>query len=1216
MCKVSTVVVSAHMWFAERDIRVSQQEQALILTGLGLPPILVLHKLRQVISCANAHAAHMWLSSMPRFVLGTHESGCDVRVTLDDAKANEGVDGMASIAKGDIIQGPAWPEPVEVELVEEISDGAFIRVVGATTHSRTHIDQLLPRDEAARLKNDRLEVNFSAPPRDVFLALETRRYRFASLYDPLLAMNTSKVDPLPHQIEAVYGYVLELPRIRFLIADDPGAGKTIMAGLIIKELKLRHLAKRILIVAPGHLKDQWRREMKERFEESFTVVDRGLMDALYGENIWARELQVITSLDFAKQDDVMASLASVHFDLVIVDEAHKMSAYRYGNKLDKTGRYRLGEVLSDHATHLLFLTATPHRGDPENFRLFLDLLEPGFFATPEMVEESIRNQDNPLFIRRIKEDLKDFDGKPLFLPRHVETKPFDLGVESVPEKDLYNGLSRYVNEQYNKALQRDRERRRNVAFALVILQRRLASSTYALLRSLERRKARLQTLLQGPPNGSRQDNQQFDFEATEDLSEEERWQQEEIWEALSVAENRQELEREIQTLDKLIEQARAIIASEHEVKLRHLKQAMTDMNSQYPGERILIFTESRDTLDYLEKRIRSWGYTVCTIHGGMRLEDRITAEGVFRRGEAQILVATEAAGEGINLQVCNLMINYDIPWNPNRLEQRMGRIHRYGQNREVFIFNLVATDTREGRVLNRLFDKLKEIQDALGSDKVFDVLGEVLQGKSLADLMLEAAASARSMDEILSELDIKVDEDYIARIRENLGESLANRYIDYTRIREMADQAREHRLIPEYTEAFFKRALDAAGGKWQPRTVHREGKDYHLLTIESVPYAVRQIGEQDSSRKRFGQIQRRYALATFDKDISRKIPEADFISFGHPLFEALLTWVEQMLTTTLQRGALFTDPDGHMDGILLFYEGEIRDGQGQVAGTRLFVLFYDLATAEMALANPAILWDLVEGGEVGIESLPSLEALKRHAWNVLLPNLETYRGELLRERQRQAGIKEKYGVHSLEYLIVKLDGDLIELYSRRQRGENVDLATRNKEEQKRGYERALGELRDNLAREQSLTLTTPRFVGAARVVPRQDTPEEMCDEPDAERVAMEIAMRYEREQGWNPEDVSAYNLGFDVRSTHIDGRKRYIEVKGRSRTAPVQLTQNEWFKAQRFNEDYYLYVALETATKPQFYTIQNPAALLQPEQQIEVRYLITVRSITTQGNKI
>ena len=381
------------------------------------------------------------------------------------------------LKRGSIIRGPKWSEPVEINLIEQT--GSYIHLVGATTISRTHIDQIISPADLSGLSIKSHGDLLSEDHWKIFLALETTRYRFASMYDPLLAMNTSKVDPLPHQIEAVYGNVLKLPRIRFLIADDPGAGKTIMAGLIIKELKLRHIVTRILIVVPGHLKDQWRRELHDRFEESFVVIDRGIMNALYGENVWSRENQIITSVDFAKREDILPSLSASHFDLIIVDEAHKMSAYRYGDKLDKTDRYQLGETLSRSTEHLLFLTATPHKGDAENFRLFLDLLEPGFFATSEMLQQSIKDKDNPLFIRRIKEDLKDFEGKPLFLPRYVQTIPFNLGTDSPEEKDLYNELSKYVETEYNKALTKDRKR--NVAFALVILQRRLASSTYACL---------------------------------------------------------------------------------------------------------------------------------------------------------------------------------------------------------------------------------------------------------------------------------------------------------------------------------------------------------------------------------------------------------------------------------------------------------------------------------------------------------------------------------------------------------------------------------------------------------------------------------------------------------------------------------------------------------------------------------------------------------------
>jgi len=850
------------------------------------------------------------------------------------------------IKPGDRIRGPKWPEPVEIKLVEEL--GNYLHIVGSTTQSHSHVDQLLSKEELDSLELSAVNLDFGADPTSAFLSLETLRYRFASLYDPLLAMNTSKVDPLPHQIEAVYGYILKLPRIRFLIADDPGAGKTIMAGLVIKELKLRNIARRILIVVPGHLKDQWRRELKDRFEESFAVIDRGLIDAFYAENVWARENQIITSMDFAKQEDVLPSLSSNRFDLIIVDEAHKMSAYRYGDKLNKTERYKLGESLSQITEHLLFLTATPHRGDPENFRLFLDLLEPGFFATKEMLEESIKNKDNPLFIRRVKEDMKDFEGKPLFLPRYVSTVTFNLGTDSPKEKELYNELSRYVNSQYNKAL--STEKKRNVAFALVILQRRLASSTYALLKSLERRKKRLEDLLEGAEQ-QRIEDRRFDFEAVEDLSEEERWKEEQLWELLSVAENREELGKEIATLKGLIAMAEEIIRGEGELKLRQLRDTLEKLGKKHPGEKMLIFTESRDTLEYLQGKIRLWGFTVNTIHGGMKLEERIRAEAVFKT-ETQVLVATEAAGEGINLQFCHLMIDYDIPWNPNRLEQRMGRIHRYGQTKEVYVFNLVAIDTREGRVLKRLFDKIEEIKQALGSDKVFDVLSEVIYGKDLSQLLLEAAANARKIDEILADFDFPVDEEYIANIKENLGESLATRFINYALIKEMADQAREHRLIPEYTEAFFKQAFDKAGGRHHTRS---DG----LTSIDSIPFELRKIAEEDIFKKQHGPMLRSYPKATFDKETARRNPDAEFLSFGHPLFEAVLEWVERELSPSLQRGAAFIDPSGELNGHLLFYEGEIKDGKGETAGRRLFAFYADSQQGVVRSVNPATIWDLV-----------------------------------------------------------------------------------------------------------------------------------------------------------------------------------------------------------------------------------------------------------------
>lgn len=1111
---------------------------------------------------------------------------------------------MKNIRRGSIIKSFNWSEPVEIKLIEETEE--YVHIVGATTLSRDHIDQIIPREEFSKLCIAETESTFSEEPWKVFLALETTRYRFASMYDPLLAMNTSKVDPLPHQIEAVYGYILKLPRIRFLIADDPGAGKTIMAGLIIKELKLRNMIKRILIVAPGHLKDQWRRELAERFEEKFVVIDRGLLDALYGENVWMRENQIITSIDFAKRDDILPSISSAQFDLIIVDEAHKMSAYHYGDKTEKTRRYKLGEFLSRITDHLLFLTATPHKGDPENFRLFLDLLEPGFFATNEIVQKSIKNKDNPLFIRRVKEDLKDFEGKPLFLPRYVNTIPFHLGTKSPNEKELYNELSKYVKTQYNKALTKDIKR--NVAFALVILQRRLASSTYALLKSLERRKKRLDDLLKEAREKGKAPEGIFNFDTIDELSEEERWKEEEIWETLSVAENREELEKEIKTIDGLIDCARKIIQNEEEIKLKELQKSLKDLTQKYSekkDKKILIFTESKDTLEYLEKNIRNWGYTTNTIHGGMRLEDRIKAEGIFKT-ETNVLVATEAAGEGINLQFCHLMINYDIPWNPNILEQRMGRIHRYGQHKEVYVFNLVAEDTREGKVLNKLFQKLEEIKQALGNDKVFDVLSEVLYNKSLSQLLMEAAANARNIDEILKDIDITVDEDYIAKVKENLGEGLATHYIDYTRINEMAQQAREYRLIPEYTESFFKKAFIKAGGKLRAR---KDG----FLAIDYIPFDIRKITEHDTFKKCYGGLLKKYPKVTFDKDIAFKNPDAEFISFGHPLFEGVMVWIGNNFSDSLLNGANFIDQDGKLDGYILFYEGEIRDGTNSVAGKRLFGFY--VGGGVIKSISPAIIWDLAEGHNIENDSV-DVESLKKQVTNIVIPKLEKYKKELLKERNRQAEIKEKYGIKSLEHLILKLDGELISLYDRKNQGENVDLAIRSKEERKKEYEKALDEMKEHIQKEKSLTMSMPSFVGIIRVKPADGIDKGMQSDAKIEQIGMENAMEYEIRNKRLPEDVSAANLGFDIRSMDKNNNVRYIEVKARAQTGPIALTQNEWFKAKRFKDDYYLYAVMNASEKPQLYIIQNPAENLEPEENIEVvRYVIPFKEIIAKGGQ-
>ena len=1092
------------------------------------------------------------------------------------------------LKEGTIVEGPFWSEPVELKKVTNKNIG--FHLIGSTINTGKHIDVIIPYEDLEKIRVKDFALSFTSDGNELFLCLESLRFSHASLFDPFLAMNVSKIDPLPFQIEAVYGYVLKLPKVRFLIADDPGAGKTIMAGLVIKELKLRGVIKRILIVVPGHLKDQWRRELKERFQEPFTLIGRQVMDAHYGENVWERENQIITSVDFAKQEDILNTLANVQWDLVIVDEAHKMAAYRYGIKTSKTDRYKLGEVLSRNAKHLLFLTATPHKGDPENYRLFLDLLEPGFFATKEMVKESIERAENPLFIRRLKEDLKDFEGRPIFTNRYAVTLKFRL---SDREKILYNKLSDYVVSQYNKAIQKTSNK--GIAFALLILQRRLASSTYALYKSLERRKERLEKLLKEQELKIKTSS--FDLEDYEDIEENERWQRENEWESLSVSENKEELKKEISIINELIELSSEIINNEEEVKLKELKKAIEEgfnkIEELKGNKKILIFTESRDTMEYLVNKIKSLGYRINCIHGGMSLEERIEAEKIFKN-ETEVMVATEAAGEGINLQFCHIMINYDIPWNPNRLEQRMGRIHRYGQKKDVYMFNIVAEDTREGEVFKKLFEKIEEIKNSLGTDKVFDIIGDIFYGKNLYQLIIEAVTKAKTIDEIIKEIDIVIDSDYIQRIKDILGESLATKNIDYTRLREMAEKAREFRLIPEYVEEFFKKAFVKAGGKYK---IKKDG----FLSIENIPYEIKNI-----AKSIFGPIASSYPKVTFDKEIAFRNPDSEFISFGHPLFEALIYWVRERYLDSLKIGAVFEDPDGRLKGYIFFYEGEVKDGKGETAGKSIIAL-YD-SGKEIKSVNPALLWDLVPKKlDEPLSTSIDKEKLEEQAYLVI----KNYKEELFKERKRQAEIKAKYGLKSLDYLINELDFELVELGSRLEKGERVESVITRKEERKKYYENAKISLKKDIERETNLVVSSPKFLGAVFVKSAKEVTSE-----DIEKKGMEIAIKYETACGRIPEDVSKENLGYDIRSKGKE-EIRYIEVKARADTGDILLTPNEWFKAKRFKNDYWLYIVENASKNPVLYIIQNPWDNLKVSEKVEViRFVVDMNEWKLKGEKI
>jgi superfamily II DNA or RNA helicase len=1103
--------------------------------------------------------------------------------------------GTEKIKPGNIIEGPFWPECIRVISCREV--GTSVEIYGVGLNTGHFYPRILTRADLDKIKWVELkERDFSGDAESFFLVTEGKRIRLAHQFDPLYAVNVSQIDPLPHQIDGVYFHILRHPRIRFLLADDPGAGKTIMAGLLLKELKQRGLVNRVLIVIPGHLKDQWIREMKEKFDETFKVIDRALIEASWGRNVWLEENQAITSMDFAKQEDVMLSLAEATWDLVIVDEAHKLAAYEYGvGKITKTQRYRLGELLSKNSNFLLFLTATPHRGDPSNFRLFLDLLEPGFFATNEILMESIRNRENPLFLRRLKEDLKTFEGTPIFPPRKVKTVKYRL---SSDEKRLYNAVTEYVEKYYNKALEIEEEkRRRNITFALLILQRRLASSVRAVRKSLERRKNKLEELLK--QGELIQEVGYISEEVLEDMPEIERWEKEdELLGKLTSSRTLEELREEIDKLDELIQLAKEVEKKEIETKLNELRRVMEIEGLKEKKVKLLVFTESKDTLDYLVEKIREWGFSVTYIHGGMNLDKRIQAEHEFRE-RAQIMVSTEAGGEGINLQFCWLMVNYDIPWNPNRLEQRMGRIHRYGQQYEVHIHNLVAIDTKEGRILEKLLTKLEIIGEQMG--KVFDVIGDVVSaylptGKTLQDLIVEAITNRRSLDEILQDFERVPDEEAIKKAKEAALEGLATRYIDFTRILGEMRVAKENRLVPEYIEKFFLEAAEKLGVKVEMR---KDG----FWRIANVPYELRNLPYD--FKIRYGIVFKEYGKFSFDKEKAFK-EQAEFVAPGHPLLEAVIEKIFEKYSGEVERGAMFIDPSGRMDGFIWFLEGQINDGNGQIAGRRIFALYQD-SQNNIKQVPPSIIWDLkpVKFGSLNItESLPVNEnaVIVFAVENVLTSYLE----EIKKHREHDAEIKRKYGLKSLQELILRSEEKLTEYETKRAKSIEIPEAVIQTERRKKeDFERKKAELEKRIQAETNLLLSPPRILGVARVFPQPPVEDELKEDLEIEKIGTQIAMNFETSQGRDPEDVSLQNLGFDIRSRSPDGSYRYIEVKARAREGKIALTPNEWLMAHRLGDEYWLYVVVNVATKPELYTIQNPSSKLKPSEEVEiVRYIV------------
>lgn len=1044
---------------------------------------------------------------------------------------------------------------------------------------------------------------FDGDGRLLSLASEAYRIRLGHLFDPLLAVHTSLIEPLPHQITAVYDEMLTRQPLRFLLADDPGAGKTIMAGLLIRELIVRGDVRRCLICAPGNLTEQWQDELGGKFQLEFSIVTRDMIEASRSGNPFAENDRLIVRLDqISRNEEIQRRLAHTDWDLVVCDEAHKMSATYFGNKLEETRRYKLGKLLGQLTRHLLLMTATPHNGKDDDFDLFMKLLDPDRFEGRAR-GDARRSDVDDLMRRMIKERLLTFEGMPLFPERRATSVNYVL---SPAERGLYESVTEYVRTEFNRIDELEHGGRKSaIGFALTILQRRLASSPAAIYHSLRRRREKLETRLKDererPGTVLQPSTMSYDISLDEDLDDAPESEVEaiesELVDHVTAARTLEQLADEIAILRELERRAQRVLGSGADSKWLQLLSLLQDTpemkNADGTARKLVIFTEHRDTLDYLTDRLNTIvgrPGAVVTIHGGTRREERRKIEAGFRHdADLQILVATDAAGEGINLQSAHLMVNYDLPWNPNRLEQRFGRIHRIGQKEVCHLWNLVAGETREGAVYQRLLEKIARERDRLNG-QVFDVIGELFRETPLRKLMVEALRYGNKQevrDRLKIEIDNATDQERVRKIvRDDL---LVSGLMDTRKVEEVRaemERAKARKLQPHFIKAFFVEAFQELGGALHQRESGR-------FAINNVPAVIRNHAKE----RALGPIARKYSRICFDKDqiYHDSKPEAAFVCPGHPLLDATISLTLQRERELLKRGAILVDPDdpGDEPRVLFYVEGAIQDavpnrgadysiisqevhfveidsaGDIHEAGAAPYLDFRPASEDERAKIAPLLEQDWLKG-----------ERLEERAVNYAIEHLLPRHLQRIRKRRDERLDKTERAVQErLTREFFYWDGRAAELRAKEETGKfHARLNSRRAQERADELRERLRQRKEQIKQERQISATRPVLKGGALIIPiglflDEGARQELIDTRKSEAIAMQAVMNAERALGNRPKDIGKEKRGYDIESAPPDenSKLRFIEVKGRKKGArDVTLTRNELHCALNSREQFIL----------------------------------------------
>ena len=1048
-----------------------------------------------------------------------------------------------------------------------------VEIIAVQSHGPNHVgiyfrtpagellERMLHRREVAQLSVATSGARaFDSAPGDFKMVAEAQRMTFGGLVDPMLAVATSEVEPLPHQIRAVYDELLPRTPLRFLLADDPGAGKTIMAGLFIKELILREDVDRALIVAPGGLVEQWQDELFFKFGLEFEILTAQGIEASLNSTVFDKHPLLIARMDqLARNEDLLRQLRESRWDLAVVDEAHRMSATHAGSRVEKSKRFQLGEVVGEISRHLLLMTATPHNGKEEEFQLFLRLLDQDRFAgknrRPVVVDDIMR--------RMIKEDLRTLDGRSLFPERIAESVPYQL---TDHENDLYERVTDYVRNGMNRAAKLDPKRRSTVGFALTVLQRRLASSPEAIYRSLQRRAGRLGATRDAMANGTYQEPRSAfqDASMVDSVYDDEvpagdiEQFEDSIVDAATAAATIAELETEIAELNDLAAIARDVRDRGDDKKWSELSRILRDnvipLDSAGKPRKIIVFTEHRDTLDYLHGRITGLigrPEAVLQIHGGVRREDRRTITTEFvNNPQCQIMLATDAAGEGLNLQAAHLMVNYDLPWNPNRIEQRFGRIHRIGQTEVCRLWNLIAENTREGEVFTALLNKIAEQRRAY-QGKVFDVLGTSWSGTSLHELLIEAIRYGE-LPETKARMHEVIDRNVAEGLEALLNEkALANDRLsdaDLAGLRGTMQEARARRLQPHYVDLVFREAFT----RWGGRIVRREKGRYE---ITQVPAALRS--------GKHGHIASGYARVTFDLDRVR--PEgqarAELLAPGHPLHDAVMEHTVTSLGSTLQRGTVLVSPTIAVPQVLVGVVEEVVDAD-DVSVARRFSYAYVREDGSVVEAGPAPYLDCFAAPDSAalwaVTALPWLADAENRAVNWIIENRLS---EFLEEAtaRRAADLEKQRGLvrERLEGEAHRLTGEAASAAQKERFGdrprESSESLTRKAEELRVRLDRRLA----RIERQSHMLNRAPRVVSAALMVPvdlvrsdlPQGAPEVLAGEPVDQR-GIDLVLAAENAMGRVPRPPGSGTAGYDLVSMDPStGQPVHIKVITRPKGA-------------------------------------------------------------------